>query len=414
MSFPDQRPAPQASTGSPRWLLAAAIVLTAVNLRTAVTSVGPLLHELEANLGLGSGLAGVLTALPVLSFAVLGSQAPSLGRRFGDRQVITGALLLMTAGVGGRALVDSALLFLLLSMLALAGGAIGNVIIPGLIKHRFPDRIGAMTAAYTTAMSIGTAAAAALAAPLAGLAETDGWRLGLGLWAVLSAVSILPWLTELRNGRGGPDPGATAVRLRHLARSRLSWAMALFFGTQALQAYVLFGWFAQYFRDAGMTAVQAGLWVAVVTTLGIPAALIVPVVTARLRDQRVLILVLVCCYLVAYAGMLIAPVSGAWLWAAVISIALACFPLALTLIGLRAGTGSTAAALSAFTQSVGYLMAAAGPLLVGLLYGVTGGWSAPFALLFGLLVVQALAGWQAGRPRLLDDELDHPVGPKPG
>ncbi len=387
-------------------------MLTAVNLRTAVTSVGPLLHELEASLGLGSGLAGVLTALPLLSFAALGAQAPWLARRFGDRQAISGALLLMTIGVGGRALVDSAWLFLLLSLLAVAGGAIGNVLIPGLIKRRFPDRIGAMTAAYTTAMAIGASSAAALAAPLARLGGGHDWRLGLGVWALVSAASILPWLAELRGSNGGTDGASGAVSVRRLVRSRLSWAMALFFGTQAMQAYVAFGWFAQYFRDAGLTAAQAGLWVGIVIALGVPGSLIMPMLTARLRDQRVLIAVLMSSYVIAYGGMLVAPVRGAWLWAVVMGIALACFPLALTLIALRAHTGATAAALSAFTQSVGYLMAAAGPLLVGLLYGATGGWSAPFALLFALLAVQAVAGWLAGRPRLLDDELDHPVRPR--
>lgn len=389
-------------------------MLTAVNLRTAVTSVGPLLNELEAGLGLGSGLAGVLTALPVLLFAFLGAQAPFLARRFGDRQLIMGALLLMTIGVGGRALVGSTWLFLLLSLLALAGGAIGNIIIPGLIKRRFPDRIGAMTAAYSTAMAVGAAAAAALATPLAQLADGDGWRLGLGVWALISAGSVLPWLAEVRARPGGARLATRTVSLRELTRSRLAWAMALFFGTQALQAYVAFGWFAQFFRDAGLSAVQAGLWVAIVTAFGIPASLIAPVVTARLRDQRALILVLVGCYVIAYTGMLATPVSGAWIWAVTISIGHACFPLTLTLISLRAGSGHSAAALSAFTQSVGYLLAGAGPLLIGLLYGATGGWSAPFALLFGVLAVQAVAGWQVGRPRLLDDEIARRVLPHSG
>lgn len=380
-------------------------MLTAVNLRTAVTSVGPLLDELESGLGLSSGLAGVLTALPVLCFAVLGAQAPSLARRFGDRQAITGALALMTVGVGGRVLVDSAWPFLLLSLLAVAGGAVGNVLIPGLIKRRFPDRIGGMTAAYTTSMAIGAAAAAALATPLARLGGGHDWRLGLGVWAVISSASILPWLVELRTGNGGHGLARSAVSVRQLVGSRLAWAMALFFGTQSLHAYVVFGWFAQYFRDAGLPAVHAGLWVGIVIALGIPGSLITPMLTARIRDQRFLISVLMACYVIAYTGMLVAPVRGAWLWAVVLSVALACFPLSLTLIALRTRTGATTASLSAFTQSVGYLMAGAGPLLVGLLYGATGAWSAPFALLFALLAVQGVAGWRVGRPFQLEDEV---------
>jgi MFS transporter, CP family, cyanate transporter len=392
-----------------RWLLAVAIVLTAVNLRTAVTSVGPLLDELESALGLGPALAGVLTTLPVLSFALLGASAPALARRIGDQRAIVGSLVLMTIGVAGRALADTAWLFLLMSLLALAAGAVGNVLIPALIKEHFPNRIGPMTAAYTTALAIGMAAAAGLAAPLAAVGDGGNWRLGLGAWALLSAVSVVPWLIA---ARGRPRTGQVTVvpvSLRAVAASRLAWAMALFFGAQSLQAYVAFGWFAQYFRDAGLDAVQAGLWVALLSALVIPASLIIPVLAGRLRDHRMLIIVLVATYAVAYTGMLVAPVAGRWLWLILVGTGSACFPLALTLIGMRSRTGPMTAALSAFTQSVGYLIAGAGPLLVGVLYGVTQGWAAPFGLLFAVLAVQAVTGWLIGRPRHIDDELSSRV-----
>lgn len=383
-------------------------MFTAVNLRTAVTSVGPLLDELESALGLGPALAGVLTTLPVLSFAVLGAQAPALARRFGDHRALIGSLVLMTIGVAGRVLVDSAWPFLLLSLLALAAGAIGNVLIPALIKQHFPHRIGAMTAAYTTAMAIGMAAAAALAAPLGALGGGGNWQLGLGVWAVVSAVSVLPWLATARDRSRSAAGTAAPVALRRLLNNRLAWAMAVFFGTQSLNAYVAFGWFAQYFRDAGMDAVQAGLWVAMLSALAIPISLVIPVVASRLRDHRVLILALVGTYAVGYVGMLAAPVAGAWLWVVLVTVGTACFPLALTLIGLRARSGAMTAALSAFTQSVGYLIAGAGPLLVGVLYGATRGWTAPFALLFAVLAVQAVAGWLVGKPRFVEDEISTP------
>lgn len=279
--------------------------------------------------------------------------------------------------------------------------------IPTLVKAHFPGRIGALTAAYTTAMAVGMAISAALAAPLARLGGGDNWRLGLGVWAIVSAVSIVPWLVTARGSGRRTDAATPAhVPLRRLLRSRLAWAMALFFATQSLQAYVAFGWFAQFFRDAGFDAVQAGVWLAVLSALAIPFSLAVPLVAARLRDHRLLIMILIGCYAIAYIGMLVAPLAGAWLWAVLVGIGAACFPLALTLIPMRAKSATGTSALSAFTQSVGYLIAGTGPLLVGVLYGITGGWGAPFGLLFAVLAVQTLAGWQVGRRRSIEDELN--------
>jgi CP family cyanate transporter-like MFS transporter len=396
---------PQATTRPlPRWLLVLAIVLTAVNLRTAVTSVGPVLDELENGLGLGSGLAGVLTTLPVLAFAALGAVTPSIAGWLGERRTLALSLLLMAAGLAVRAVAGSVTLFLGMSVLALVGGAMGNVLLPTLVKRHFPDRIGPMTAVYTTALAVGTTAAAGLTVPVARLDGTDGWRLGLGVWALLAAVAVLPWLGllrgEVRRGTPHGDHRATA-----LLRSRVAWALAVYFGSQSLQAYVAFGWFAQLYRDAGLSAQRAGLLVAFLAALSIPVSMVMPAWAARMRSQRPLIVLLVVLYLVAYVGLLVAPSTAPWLWAALAGLASAAFPLALTLIGLRTRTPATTAALSAFAQSVGYLLAGAGPLLVGVLYGATGGWRWPFVLLFAALVAMLVAGWVVGRERYVEDDL---------
>lgn len=185
---------PPSTTDRPAapWTLVLAIVLTALNLRTAVTSVGPLLSELSQGLQLSGAAAGVLTTMPVACFAVVGWYAPSLAHRFGEHRVVTGALGLMTVGLAARAVVDSAVVFLLLSVLALTGGALGNVLLPSLVKRHFPHRVGVMTAAYTTALAVGTTVAAAATVPLAGALADGSWRFGLGVWAVLSGVAILP------------------------------------------------------------------------------------------------------------------------------------------------------------------------------------------------------------------------------
>jgi MFS transporter, CP family, cyanate transporter len=392
--------------GVPAWVLLAAMLLAAVNLRTAVTSVGPVLDELERGIGLSSTLAGVLTTLPVISFAVLGSLTPRLARRFGEKHTLVGALGLMIVGLALRALVGSAWPFLLLSILALAGGAMGNVLLPVLVKRFFPHRIGPTTAAYTTVMAIGTTMAAGITVPLANLREPMSWRFGLGAWAALAVVGLTATLLLPERLPSRRDSG-TAPAHRPLHHSRTAWALAIFFGSQSVQAYVQFGWFALFFRErAGVSATQAGVLVAALTALSIPISMVIPSIASRRADQRAIIMFLTACTVVAYVGMLVAPRTGAWAWVVLAGIGSGAFPLALTMIGLRTRSIATTGALSAFAQSVGYVLAGAGPLLVGVLHGATGGWTWPFVLLFADLAVMAVAGWIIGQHRYVEDDLD--------
>ena len=399
------RPALSAGTAG-RWTLVAAVVLTALNLRTAVTSVGPLLSQVQDGIGLSSALAGVLTTLPVVCFAVVGWYAPALAARLGEHRAVTGALVLMTAGLLGRALVSSPAPFLALSAVALLGGAVGNVLLPSLVKRHFPDRIGPMTALYTTSLAIGLTGAAAGAVPLADAAGEGGWRFGLGAWALLSALAVVPWLWHV--GERGTAGGARGSRSGgRMLRSRTAWALAVFFGAQSLHAYVSFGWFALFFEEQGpFSASHAGFLLAVVAGLSIPVSAAVPALAARRPSQRWLVVLLAACYVVAYTGMLTATdLAGGVLWAALVGIGSGSFPLALTMIALRTRTADATASLSAFSQSVGYVLAAGGPLLVGVLHGRSGGWTGSFVLLFVVLVVMVVAGWSAARPRFVEDEV---------
>ena len=401
----------EAATALPTWPLVGAIILAAVNLRTAVTSVGPLLDELERGVGLSSGLAGLLTTLPVISFATLGWVTPRLAARVGPHRLLTAALALMTAGLVLRSLASSAALFLALSVLALAGGAMGNVLLPVMVKRHFPSRVGPMTATYTTALAIGTTLAAATTVPIAGVGAHGSdlnWRLGLGAWAGLSAVATLAWLVlPHRSDHESSRPAHGS----QLLRSPTAWALALFFGSQSMQAYIAFGWFAQFFREqAHFSAARAGLLIAFMSAISIPVSVAVPYVAAKLTSQRPLIAGFLACYVVAYVGMLVAPAGGAWVWALLAGTGAGAFPLALTLIGLRSRTPATTAALSAFSQSIGYVLAGAGPLLVGILHGATGSWTGPFILMFADLALLAASGWYIGRPRLVDDDLARSAG----
>jgi CP family cyanate transporter-like MFS transporter len=387
-------------------LVVLALVLTGLTMRVAVTSVGAELDDLRRGLQVSSTVAGVLTTLPVIAFAGMGFLAPALAHRLGDHRLVAIALGVASAGLALRAVATDIWLFMLLSLLALAGGAIANVLMPTLVKRHFPERIGMMTAVYTTCLAIGTTTAAGITVPIADTA--GGWRFGLGCWAILTAIAVLPWLPTLRRDRPVDDDRPDRLPISRIAATRLGWALALLFGTQSFQAYVAFGWFANFFRHNHVPAAEAGLLVAFYSALSIPISMLIP--TLAVRGQRGLVAVLTCLSAISYLGMLLAPVGGAWLWMLLGGTGSGIFPLTLTMIGLRSAQVPVTAALSAFSQGVGYLIAGTGPLLVGLLLQLTGeNWTGPLLLLLFADVLAFGFGWYAARPRYVEDELARPV-----
>jgi CP family cyanate transporter-like MFS transporter len=393
-------------------LVGVAIVMTGLNLRTAVGSVGPVLEEIEAGLGLSSAAAGLLTTMPVLCFALLGFAGPPLSARFRDSHVLAGGLLTMAVGLVLRSLADAPALFFAGTVLAMTGGALGNVLLPSLVKRYFPTRTGLLVGAYGVALGLGAAVAAVVPQQVVAATGAEGWRWALGLWAVLAVVSALPWLAV--RARPGSSRGThAAVPMRALLRSRLAWALALFFGVQAMQAYVVIGWSAQYLRDAGLSASTAGWLLGLNTLLTIPINGVVPVLAARQRLQRPVLVTSLVAYVVAWSGLWAAPTAAPVLWMSVLAIGLGSFPLALTLFGLRARTPESTAALSTFAQGLGYLVSGLGPLLVGLTRGATGGYTGMFVIVLAGVVVLGAAGWICTRPRVVEDEIGGaPGGPR--
>jgi CP family cyanate transporter-like MFS transporter len=389
-------------------LIGVAIVLTGLNLRTAVTSVGPVLQEIEDGLGISSGLAGLVTTMPVLCFAAIGFAGPALSARFRDSHVLSAALTTMAAGLVVRAAAPTFWLFLLGTVLAMVGGALGNVLLPSLVKRYFPGRTGLMVGAYSTAMSIGATVAAVSTAPIAAAVGPDGWRWALGIWAVFALLAAVPWLF-VRANPGASRGTHTAVRLRDLRHSRMALALMVFFGIQGMEAYVIIGWSASYLRDMGLSAAAAGLLLGLNQVIGIPLSALVPALTVRPRAQRPLLLGFMACYTIGWIGLWAAPRSAPWLWMIVLSVAMASFPMILTLIGLRARTPVTTAALSTFVQSWGYVISAVGPLLVGVLLGATGSYTGMFVLVLAGVVVLAVTGWFMTRERYADDEVNRNV-----
>ncbi|MET7925551.1 CynX/NimT family MFS transporter [Streptomyces sp. NPDC005349] len=402
--------APEAKTAPTRaWavrLMIVGIVLAALNLRPAITSLGALLEEVRDGLGMSGSVAGLLTSVPPLCFAIFGVMAPRLARRFGPGAVVCAGMAAIAAGLVIRPFTGSTVGFLVASGLALMGIAVSNVLMPVIVKRWFPDRVGSMTGLYSMALALGTSLAAAVTVPMTD-ALGGNWKTGLAVWAALAVAAVVPWvpLVRERGAEGGTTAGTSQQDdgLR-ITRSRTAWALAVFFGLQATAAYITMGWMAQIFRDAGVSAGTAGLLLAVTMAMGVPLAFVIPRLATRLPSQGPIVVALGVCGLAGYAGLYLAPSGGAWAWAVLLGISNCAFPLALTMVGMRARTGTGVAKLSAFAQSTGYLISIPGPLLVGVLYQHSGGWGVPIALMAALMVPQIVVGVIAGRNRTVEDE----------
>ncbi|MER0444874.1 MFS transporter [Streptomyces sp. Edi4] len=405
---PSEHPAAPGRTPSwTRWLVPLALVLAAVNLRPAITSLGSLMKEVTGGLHMSGGIAGVLTSVPAFCFAVFGIMAPRLARRFGPGAVVFAGMTAITAGLLLRPFAGGTVTFLAASALALMGIAVSNVLMPVIVKRYFPDRVGSMTGLYSMALAAGTSLAAVTTVPVTD-ALGGSWRQGLGVWALLAVVAVAAWipLTRDRSGHMDPAPGVQdeAGPAPRITRSATAWALACFFGLQATGAYITMGWMPTIFRDAGVSAGTAGLLLSLTMVMGVPLGFVIPWLVNRLRSQGPIVIALGTCGLAGYAGLYFAPASGAWAWALLLGISNCAFPLALTMISKRSRSHAGVVRLSAFAQCVGYLLSIPGPLLVGVLHDRTGGWDLPIALMAGLMVPQLVVGVLAGRDRTIEDE----------
>jgi len=374
-----------------------ALLLAAVNLRLAVTSVGPVLSEIRGGLGMSSTVAGLLTSIPAFCFALLGLAAPRLARRFGAARVIIVGLAVLAGGLALRAYAPNSVLFLLLSVLALAGIAVVNVLLPMVVKQEFPTQVGTMTGLYTVALNLGATLAAAATVPLTDAFGGD-WRLGLACWAVLAAVALPAWIPLAREKPDAAAQPAAHTQVR-VSRQPVAWALAVYFGLQSTSAYVIIGWLPQIYRDAGLSADEAGLLFAATSLLGVPLGFALSAIAGKLRSQSLIAAALAAFGVAGYLGLWWDPAAAPWLWAILLGVVNTAFPLVLTMIGLRGSSPATVVRLSAFAQGVGYLLAIPGPILVGLLHDHTNGWRVPLALMIALMIPQGIAGVTAGRNR---------------
>lgn len=375
------------------WLLLLGLVLVALNLRPALSSVAPLLGIVSDSLGLSAAQAGLLTTLPVLCLGVFAPLAPILARRFGTERVVFGILLTLGGGIVLRSCLGEVGLF---AGSILAGASIGviGVLLPGIIKRDFAGHAGTMTGVYTMALCLGAALAAGATVPLSHYLG-DSWAMGLGFWALPALLAAIFWLPQVGKRQGAHN---VAYRVQGLLRDPLAWQVTLYMGLQSSLSYIVFGWLPSILIGRGLTPTDAGLVMSGSVIVQLATALTAPWLATRGKDQRLAIVLVMGLTLAGLFGCLYAPMDSLWSWAVVLGLGQGgTFSLALTLIVLRSRDSHVAANLSGMAQGVGYTLASLGPLAVGVVHEVTGGWDA-LGWIFAVIGLCAIvAGLGAGR-----------------
>lgn len=383
-------------------LLIVGIILIAANLRPAITSPGPLIDYIRADMQLSSFAAGLLTTIPLLGFGVMSILIPRMGRKFGMERMLFVGFVILICGMMLRSISSVAMLFLGAALIGL-GIAVGNVLLPALVKQQFPRKIGLMTSIYSTTMIMIASVASGLSVPLShGLGL--GWKNTLGLWTIPAVIAALIWLPQLR-ARGAktassiPSPSSGTK----LWKSFLAWQVTMFMGFQSFAFYVSIAWLPEILHDKGMSVSLAGWMLSLMIFVGVPTAFIAPVLADRLKNQRAMALAIGVMYLLGIGGLFIGGnLFFIILYVIFIGVAFgACLSLSLAFFGLRANNASQAAELSGMAQSFGYLLAAAGPILIGFLFDLTHAWTLPLISLLIVGVIMTMAGMGAGRDKLI-------------
>lgn len=394
-----------------RTLAFAGILLLAFNLRTAVAALSPILGAISEDVPLSSIGIGFLGMLPPLAFALSGILAPPVARGIGLEATLAAACFAMVAGGLLRAAADNYGILVLGSVILLAGMGFGNILLPPVIKKYFPDRIGLMTAAYATIMAVGAAIPPLVAAPLA---EATSWRVSLAVWGLVALLAALPWAVlwmrhraDVQSSRAdGIVPQPAPQWVGRMWRSPIAWAIMVAFTIPSFNVYAMFAWLPTIIGDlTTLGPAEAGGLLALFAVMGLPFALIVPVIAVRIRNVGWLLGLGVVFFVLGYLGLVVAPGAATWVWVILIGSGPIVFPLTLTLINLRTRTAEASVALSGFVQSVGYAGAALGPLTIGFIHDLTGSWTAPLIFLIGLVLVALIPAVVLAHPRMVEDDL---------
>lgn len=392
----------------PFGVLLAAVVLVSINLRPGASSPGPVLEEVRDGLGMSAGVAGAMTGLPGLCFGLVGALAVGFARRVGMTAAVAIGLTAAAGGLLLRVTTDSVPLFLALTLVALAGMAIGNVIVPAWVKAHGHTVV--LMTVYGTGLVVGGTIGSLLTAPVT--EATGSWRTALGMWGVLVLVAAPLWIGLALRERRSPverEVSGEVAPSGRIIHSRTAVGLTVLFGVQSMHAYVQFGWLPSIFRDAGLSASSAGALQALLSSVGILGALAMPTVIARAISRGAGLHPWIWSYgitlALGYLGLLLAPATVPWLWALLLGYSGLAFPTAIALITARTRHPAVTAQLSGFVQPVGYALAAIGPFVVGLIHDATGDWSLVIVLLALTSVPLTLAGLRVASPTYVDDEL---------
>ena len=381
-----------------------AIVVTAFNLRTAVTGFTPLLEIIGSDLAFGVMLAGLLGTIPAAAFGVFGFLAPAVTKRFGLERTAAVALAMTALSLVLRAFAPNSAVLILSTVLALAGIGAANVVVVPLVKAWFADRLALWTSLYLILMQTGQFLAPLIAVPLAVGAT---WRVSVGMWAAPAAVAAVAWfvLAITLPADGHPVVAAAATTARAPTRGRPStvWGLMVLFAMLSLSNYAIITWLPSVLTDAGGSAELGGTMVALYSAWGMVAALVVPQLATRMANPFIVVVICAIALIVGYVGLLLSPVAGTLAWVCALGIGVSTFPLCMTLINRRTRTSQTASAVSGFVQGIGYAIACVGPIGLGLLHEATGSWTIPLLVLAATTVPGLVAGWFACRPRFVED-----------
>ncbi|WP_145036489.1 MFS transporter [Paenibacillus sp. Y412MC10] len=383
-------------------LIILGIIVIAANLRTPLTSVGPLVSFIRDDVHISNTLAGLITTVPLLAFALLSPLVPKLGRRYGVERIILIALIFLTVGIVIRSLSGAVNLFIGTAVLGFAI-AICNVLLPSIIKRDFSNKIGSMTGVYSISMNLCGAIASGISVPLAMNAGLK-WQGALGIWGILSFVSILCWLPQLRNQAN--QTAKTSQKMVsndvNVWRSPLAWQVTLFMGIQSMVFYVLIAWLPEILKQQGIDSNQSGWFLSIMQLAMLPFTFIVPVIAGRMSSQRLLVVITTVLLLTGTLGLLYGSSNVILLWIIILGIGGGfAFSLAMMFFGLRTDNAHQAAELSGMAQSVGYLLAAIGPALIGYLHDATNSWNLPLFILLGASVLLFLVGIGAASNRVV-------------
>ncbi len=386
----------QKETARNKFLLITGIIFIAINLRPALASVGPLVEDIRATTGLSNTLLGLLTTLPLIAFGVVSTLTPLFTKRFGIGGTLLGAMLLLTAGIAIRYIDWIPALYIGTLLLGVAI-ALGNVLLPSLTKRNFNEHSGFMTSLYSSFMALGAATAAGLSVPLAHDLQL-GWRGALVVWGIPALLAFFIWMPQVPRLTKSSSARSFKEAMKKLGSSRLAWNVALFMGLQSMVFYIVLAWLPVILQSRGYDAAFAEWMLSLSQATGIIGSLVIPYVAGKQKNQRGIVTILVLLEVVSLLGILLPEFGLIAVWVSLLGIVLGgTFGLALLFLVLRSRDTEGATELSGMAQSVGYLVAATGPMFFGGIFDLTGKWDYALLFLFLIAAIKLYMGLGAGK-----------------